>query len=238
MANPSRLTLGPLAAAVANGIAQSQTPGAAGNLTLNGSLVVPGPTLFQGVTYTNYAAMDVARRISIASAGADSAVIFTVRGFNRDLQPLTETVTGVATPTAVQTANDFLIVTSVGVSGATAGAITVGTNSVASSAWVLTNIYVSSWALSVAVLVAGTVNYSIEQTYDDLNAAISTPLEGFVVEHNSAVPPVPWSIAATANLTSSIEAQYPDKPVMAVRVTLNSGTGSVAFWVMQSGIIS
>jgi hypothetical protein len=50
MSNPSVVTL-QLVALVANGIALSQTPGAAGNLTLNGSLVTAGVAI-----------LDVARR--------------------------------------------------------------------------------------------------------------------------------------------------------------------------------
>jgi hypothetical protein len=236
MANPSRLTI-TLAAAAATAVAAAQTPVAAGNLVMNGTLIVAGPTLIQGVNYSNYAQFDVARRVSIASAGADAAVVFTVRGFNRDLAPISENVTGVATPTPVGTLNDFLIVTSVGVSGATAGAITVGTNTIGSTAWVLVNPYASSWALSAAAIqVSGSVTYQIEHTYDDPNAVISLPLEGFVVEQNSAVPPTVW--VQSAAVSTPVETQWIDKPIMAHRLTVTAGTGVAAFWSVQAGIKS
>lgn len=241
MANPVRLTLGPLAAANATAVAASQTPGAAGFLVLTGGAnLVAGPTLIQGVNYTNYAQMDLPRRVSIASTGADGAVVFTVKGFNRDLQPISEQVTGVATPTPVQTQNDFLIVTSVFASGATAGAITVGTNTTASTAWVGVNLYSTSWALTgVAVTVSGSITgYQIEHTYDDINAAISLPLEGFVVEQNSAVPPTVFLSGAASATGAAMEIPYADKPIMAHRLTITSGTGVAAFWSVQGGIKS
>jgi hypothetical protein len=241
MANPCRLTLGPLAAANATAVAASQTPGAAGFLVLTGGAnLVAGPTLIQGVNYTNYAQFDVARRVSIASTGADSAVIFTVKGFNRDLQPISENITGV-NAAAVSSVNDFLIVTSVFASAGTVGAITVGTNTTASTAWVLANLYASSWALSAAAapVSGGTTSFQIEHTYDDVNAAISLPLEGFVVEQNSAVPPVTFIPTGGTSTTGTVlEVQYADKPIMAVRLTMTAGTGMAALWVVQGGIKS
>ena len=260
MANPSRLTI-TLVAAVSNGICTSQTPGAAGNLTLNGSLVVAGPTylglntypLINGVTpagtaagnFTNYAQMDVARRISIASAGSsDGAAIFTVYGFNRDMQPIYQAVTGVVSGTPGVTTLDFLYVTQITVSAATAAAVTVGTNTVGSTAWIPPQLAVTAWALSgAALLISGSGTYQIEHTYDDPNAAINPPIGGygFIVEANSATPPfaiVTGAVQSAPVVGTAYEVQYANQPIVAHRLTVLTGTGLFAFWSVQSGLRS
>jgi hypothetical protein len=238
MSSPTRLTLA-LVAAVANGIAQAQTPGAAGNLTLNGSLVVAGPTYIQGVKYTNYAQMDVARRISVASSGSDASVVFTITGFSRDGQPISQTVTGVVSGTPVATTLDFLQVTSVATSAATAGAITVGTNSTGSTAWVLHSTVMNNWALAEAVyIVSGSVTYTVEHTYDDPNAPGSQQISGWYIEEASASPPVVWPTTGLSALSASGEANYANQPVLATRMTITAGTGTAAFYSIQNGIRS
>lgn len=238
MSSPTRLTLS-LVAAVSNGIAQSQTPGSAGALTLNGSLVAAGPTLINGTKYSNYALMDVARRISVASTGTDTTVIFTITGFNRDIQPISQTVTGVISGTPVATTLDFLYVTSITTSAGTAGAITVGTNTTGSTAWVQHSVECNNWSLAEAVnIVSGSVTYTVEHTYDDVNAAINNPMGGFISEAGSAIPPVPWAHAVMQNLSVSAEGIYADQPVTATRLTITAGTGTAAFYSVQNGIRS
>lgn len=224
MGNPVRLTL-QLAASVANGICLSQTPAAAGALTLNGTLVTGG-----------VATMDVARRVYVASTGADSSVIFTITGTNRDNNPQTITVTGVATPTPVASSLDFLTVTSVTASAATVGAITVGTGAIGSTAWVSTAPEYISWALSAAVqILSGSVTYTVEHTYDDVNKAISPSIGGFVVGWNSASPPVAWSHPVLVGLIANGEGTYANQPIMAHRLTITAGNGLAAFWSVQGG---
>lgn len=224
MSNPSTVSL-QLVAAVANGICQSQQPAGAGALTLNGSLVSSG-----------VATMDVARRIVIASNGNDAAVVFTVTGTNQDGNPISSTVTGL-NASGAYTALDFATVTSVTSSAATVGQITVGTNGVASTKWILDNYLSPYWALAVAVQVSvAAVNYTVEHTYDDPNAGQSLPLSGFSLAQGSNVPPVPWPHPVLSAASASLEGQYPDKPVFAHRLTINSGTGKAAMQSIQAGI--
>jgi hypothetical protein len=243
MADPVRLTL-TLAAASATAVAASQTPGGAGNLVLTGGANnTAGPTLIQGKIYTNYALMDVARRIQVASAGsADGAIVFTIIGFNRDMQPITETVTGVVAATPVATKRDFLIVTSVGVSAATAAAASVGTNTTGSTAWVYVSPVGAPWSLSAALVgVSGAAcNCQIEHTYDDPNAEIDPPMGGFILE-NAAIPPFTF-ITGAAQVALAVgagyEITYANQPIVAHRMTITSGTGVVAFYSLQSGTVS
>lgn len=227
MANPNVVILA-LKAAVTNGIATSQTPASAGNLTLNGSLATAG-----------VATMDVARRVSIASTGSDAAVIFTVYGTNGSGAPISSPVTGVVSGTPVATALDFLTVTRISVSGATAGAITAGTNGVGSTPWVIDDFTHPFWALSVAVSVSGTINYTVEHTYDDPNAPGVTliPLGyQFSIEPASNKPPIAWPNSTLTAQTDSKEAQYSNQPIFAHRLTINSGTGTAVMQSIQSGL--
>lgn len=121
---------GSLADETANNIAQSQSPGAAGNLTLNGSLVTGG-VAYIGPSYqaTGYPM----RRVYITSAGDDSGVTFTVTGTGAGptgFYGVSETVTGADTST-VSTTKTFYTVTSIAISGASAAAVTVGVNGIA-----------------------------------------------------------------------------------------------------------
>jgi hypothetical protein len=226
MANPSRVTL-QLIAGVSNGIALAQTPAAAGNLVLAGSLTSGG-----------VATLDAARRILVSSTGSDAARVFTVYGTNSGGAPISVTVTGVVSGAPVYTVLDFLTVTRIAVDAATAGAITAGTNGVASTPWIVDNLYSDYWALSIAVQVTGTVNYTVEHTYDDPQAALNPVAYGWVTEHGSAVPPVAWPDPTLVNASASGETKFPDNPIFAHRVTINSGTGLVAMWSMQAGIKS
>lgn len=101
----------------ANNVAQSQTPGAAGNLTLNGTLVSGG------VAYLGQNS-----RVYFTCAGNESGVTFTITGLAQNaggLYSVTETLTG---PNASIIASQKLYysISSIAISGAAANTITVG----------------------------------------------------------------------------------------------------------------
>jgi hypothetical protein len=184
-----------LAAAVANNIAASQSPGA-GAITLNGTVGTGN--------------LDAARRILITSGGNDSGITFTVNGVNRSGFNLSETITG-GNIAGVFTTQDFLSVSSVTHTGSVAGTVTVGTNGVASSPWFSADLDVNPFALGIGVVVSGTINYTVEFTFDDLN----TPYTG-------TFPTVfPWGPMTnqTTNQTGTLNG-----PARALRVTQNSFT--------------
>jgi len=229
MSNPSTVII-QLVAAVANGIATSQAVGAAGPLTINGSLASGG-----------VATMDVARRIIIASAGADSAKVFTVTGTSRDGNTQSETITGVATPTPVQSVLDYKTVTSILASAATAGNITVGTNSVGSSVWVVDNFLASSWALAGNITCPAATTYTLEYTIDDPNdigrTLFSEPQQ-FSVNPASFIPAHVYVYTTISGATGDSRFGFPEGPIFAHRVTVNSGTGQVVMQSIQAGINS
>jgi hypothetical protein len=205
------VTLGPLTAASANAICLSQTPLAAGSLTINGALASGGA-----------ATLDVARRVLITSAANDSARSFVVTGTDYSGGVISETVTPGPNP-SVFTNLDFKTVTSITVDAATAGAITVGTNGVASSQPIPLDIH-GRPEVSLQVAVTGTVNYTLSQSLD--NPWTNTNPNTWT-----------WLAHPDANLvaaTASKQGNYAYVPAM-TRITLNSGTGSVKYTIVQSG---
>lgn len=214
---PIQVTVGPLAAASANNIALSQSILSATSVTLNGSLVTGG-----------VAVLDKPRRVLITSAGNNSGITFTVTGTTFAGSSVSETVTG-ANVGSVATVTDFATVTSIVTSGATASTITVGTNSVAGSAWVRLDPW-SDANVSIQATVSGTVNYTLQQTNDDPNSPY----------YPVTVPNVTWINSNDANVvgaTATQQSNYLFTPIFA-RVLLNSGTGSVTVTYVQSGVVN
>jgi len=216
---PIVVTVGPLTAASANNIAQSQTPGAAGALTLNGSTVVNG-----------VAVLDHPRRVLITTG--DTTHIFTVTGTNASGMPISEVVGPITT--SAYTTQDFLTVTSVTINAAATAAVTVGTNGVASSAWV----FLDSWALpmtSIQCDVSGTVNYTVQSTLDDPNSP-TNPVAPSAVTWVSS--PDTNAVGAAAAIQTSYGgfAAYAALSPTYVRILLNSGSGTVTATLVQAGV--
>lgn len=202
-------------AASANNIALSQSPGA-GAITLNGALVVAGVAI-----------LDAPRRILFTSGTSDTGITFTVVGTNSSGNPLTETITGGAT--VASTTQDFKTVTSITHSGSVAGTLTVGTSGVGSSSWLNIDGAANPINVGMAVVVTGTINYSVEFTYDDPNALAAgvfpTPLT------TAAVMPAAL-VAASANQSGLLIT-----PVWGIRLTQNSFTnpGTAILTMIQAG---
>lgn len=148
-----------LAAADADGYAKSQTPAGAGNLTLDGDLV--------GVA-------DVARRVLVTTVSDESGKTLTIYGTDRRGDSISEVMTG-PNATTGYTNLDFKTVTQVAVSAAFTGAVTVGTNAVASTAWYPCNYKANPFSIGFGVTLSSgaSMTYSIEHTFEDvqLNAA-------------------------------------------------------------------
>jgi hypothetical protein len=228
MSNPTVVTL-QLTAGVANGIAASQTPSGAGNLTINGSLTAAG-----------VATLTPPRRVIITSNGADGAVVFGLYGTNGSGAPISETITGVAS-TTVASVYDYATVTRISVSGATAGNITAGTNGTASTPWVFDD-FGTSWHLSVACSITGTgttPTFTVEHTYDDPNKqgpSLTPRMEQFSIEDASYSPPLLWSLASLTAKSINCEANYANQPIFAHRLTVTAGTMMVVMQSIQAGI--
>lgn len=230
MPNPIIVTVGPLAAASINNIAQAQSAAAPGLLTINGSAASGG-----------IATLDVQRKVLITSAGNDSGITFTILGTNNDNGPFAEIVTG-GNATGVPTTQDFKTVTSVRANGATASTVQVGTNGSASSKWFPLDTGRNPTNVGFFFFVVGTVNYTLELTQDDPNNIIN------------AIPVQIWDrYAPTNNLFNNPPRSFNDNTVsgeiasqsyqmtftcFAWRLTVNSGatgTSSVQAEAIQAG---
>lgn len=201
-----------LAAPAADAVAASQSPGA-GAITLDGSAVVDG-----------VAVLDTARRVLLTSGGDDSGITFTVNGANSSGNPISETLAG-ANVGDVYTSQDFQTVTSVTHTGTVDGTLEIGTNDVASSRWFTLNYQISQFNVGIGVVVDGTVNYTVEYTYDDVNA----PFTGD--------PPVVFGIPALTSKSANLDSTL-SSPSRFLRVTQNSGSsgGEIRMIAIQSGI--
>lgn len=201
---------------VANGICTAQKPAAGGvqYLNLNGSLVSGG-----------VATLDCPRRIIIASTGSDSSIVFTITGTTWNDRLLSEAMTGTG-----YTNFDFKTVTSITVSGNTAGNITVGTNQVASTQWVPLDICQVPFNVAVYAMVSSdfTGTYTLEQT----------PMNIYESTYINTDPQYIYSndIGNMARASDS-EDGILNGPTRACRLTLNTYTsGSIVFKVIQGGI--
>ena len=204
---PVTVSVGPLAAASANNIALTQTPAAGALFNLNGVLASGG-----------VATLDTPRRVLFTFSGNESANTFTVTGtdWNNQVQvePLAGTVAG-----TTYTATDFKTVTSIRATNGAAAAITVGTNTVASSAWVRLDEW-SPFSTAIQCSVTGVVSYTVNQTLQDPNSPTNAVAPYALQWLTSADP-------AVVNATTTQQSSYTYAPAFA-RVTLNSGSGSVS----------
>jgi hypothetical protein len=206
-----------LATADADGISLSQTPAAGGaqELTITGALATD-----------DVATMDVARRVLITAVGNETSRTFTVTGTNSFGNVISEEITGPNATTAVSV-KDYKTVTSVSVDDDTAGAITVGTTTQASTPWIVLDTSRSVFAVSLAVEVSSgaTLNYTVHHCFNsDPNNSGSTTVTSFNHDDGDLV-------SATANQNSNYIV-----PVSAIRVHLNSWTsGTVTLKMIQAG---
>ena len=209
-----------LAAASATAVCAAQTPTAAAGFTINGGSASGG-----------VATLDAARRILFTTAGAEAGKIAVVTGTDRNRNVQKESVTLVTTST-VATKMDFLTVTSISISSNAAGNISVGTNGVASTRWLVLSAFGDS-PVGVAVTLGGaTANVSVEGTLDDFDAAQVMARPDAAAATQAAnnillfVPPVPFGLTGLTTLTADTLGSTAI-PLRAIRLTVNSGATSV-----------
>lgn len=214
MSRRTIVTVGPLAAASANAIATAQTLAGAGNVTLNGALVVGG-----------VAVLDQPRRVIVTSAGNDSGITFTAYGTDWSGQPLQSLAIAGGNIAAVDFGLSFATITRIAASGATAGNITVGTNTIAESRPIFCDEF-GYGPTVIQVNASGTVNYTVKSSQDnpngDLGWGVPLGLQNCVwINHPDLV-----------NQTISAQSSFTADPKL-VQLQLNSGTGSLKLTLSQ-----
>jgi len=214
--NPVTVTLA-LANSAVNAVSLTQAgPTGAGNLLINGTKATAGVATF-----------DVARRVLFTPAGAESGngTIWTIYGTSRSGAAIQETVNGVDNPTTVGTNQDFLTVTRIAVNKTQAGNVQVGTSGIASGPWIMMNNATNPINLGVGVTVTGTINFSVEYTYQDPNTLAA-----------GSYPSV-WTQSALAAKTANTDGSF-TFPMWGARLTQNSfssGATATATFI-QAGI--
>ena len=177
------------------------------------------------VGHSGTATMDAGRRIIITSGGNDTGITFALAGTDWAGNAISETITG-ASGAAASSVLDYLTVTSIRTSGATASTVTVGTNGVAGSPWVRFDDFAAAAQVAIQATVSGTVNFTVQQTMDDPNRSTSQNPTVTYAMARSAVTWVNHPSADLAAATATAQGNYAYAPIFA-RAVLNSGTGTL-----------
>ena len=221
MANTTVFTKS-LGAASATSIAASQAASAGTPLTL---------TTATGVTIDTATASNTAigRRVLITSTSGSETASVTITGTNASGSIISETDTFSGSSTTLQSTFDYVTVTSVVPSGTIAGSLSAGTNGVGSSPWQTMNWQgFSPMNISVAVeLVSGSAGYTVEYTFDDPNKLLA----GATYPLNLSDLSPTALVAASATKDGLF-----NFPLVALRLTVNSGTGVLRTRIVQAGI--
>lgn len=215
---PIQLTVGPLAAGVANYYVTSATPTSGTALTL-----------------AHTASPDVPRRVLATYGSEASARTLRITGTNSDGNPIRETLTIPATtPGTAETVQDFATITEImPLGGGWSAALTVGTDGVASSPWKLTNAeHQAVSEITWDCRISGTVNYSVEYTMIDVNSNQN----GFAGAFGNFPPVPPVKDLALISSKSADFMGSNDNPIMAWRAKINSGTGTLTVYALEGGM--
>ena len=191
--------------ASANGIATTQTPAGAGALTITAKTFL------------------VPTQVTITSGGSsETGKNFTIVGTDASGNALSVVIAGPGASATVTTTQSFLTVTSITVSAATTGSVTAGWAQSGASKPVPMDTYLSPFNVGMAVVVSGTVNYTVQHTYDNV--------------FDATVTPTWFNHSVLAALAVNQDGNYAFA-VKAIRLAVNSGGGTASLTLMQSGIM-
>jgi hypothetical protein len=152
-----------------DGICQSQTPLAAGNLTINGALAAGIPTQ---------------QHVTIAGGSNESGKTFTIYGIDQGDQVISEPLAGPNAGTVTSVLN-YKAVTRVAVSAATTGAVTVGVVAALETPWLPLDTKIPVFNVGYQVDIT-TATFELQGTLDTVQDSTITPLENTLVASGSA----------------------------------------------------
>ena len=171
------------------------------------------------VTLTNGTLVVPAYPTITADSGATGKV-FTLVGTNPAGWDQTSTITFAAASGTVTGSVTFATVTGITASAATSATISVGNAASGYTAWIPLDIYTPNQVTTISGTTAGTVDYSVEYTNED-------PFDTTISQQA-----VPHPVATLTNASTSITA-FTTTLMRAVRLKINSGSGSVRFTAVQ-----
>lgn len=199
-----------LDAADPNGIFLDQNPAAGVALTLNGAFVTGG-----------VATLDVQRQVELESAANMSGFNFVIVGTNEQGIEITETIVGPNVGVSA-TSLDFFTVTSITPDGTLGSDVEGGTNGTGGSIPIPVDKNVTPTSIGLGIIITGTVDVTVQHTFDDPFAGASTILTWF--DH-------PTLVNVVANGDGNLAF-----PPQAVRLFTNSGVGTAEFDLVQAGL--
>lgn len=168
--------------------------------------------------------MGNAGQVSLTSANDQSAVNFTIYGFNANGQPTTEVVVGPGAGLTVNSVNYWSAVTQITASAAT-NAVSAGNSASAATPWVVVDYLPPPFNVGISdEITVGAVNYSVQVTNDDVFGGIPYATPAPVAFFTPIMALVGANISQMGWLTT---------PCRAVRTITNTGTGTVAMHVTQ-----
>lgn len=215
MSRPKTLSL-TMVASNDDAICASQTPGGAGDLTLDGVLVASG-----------VAVLDVPRHILLTTGADESAKTVTITGTDRYGNVLTASTTLPNNTTKIVTGYNFKTVTGITIDGATTGAIKIGTADSLDSQWIPLNWRVADAAtITIHLSTGANLTYSTQSTADNVQAS------GFV--ESSAVTQTVSLLGGTTDVQVLLNG-----PLTALRFGLSSfvsGTATITLLERRAGI--
>ena len=212
---PMQFTTTALPTADTDSICLSQTPLAAGNLTIAGVLASGGVATLVSLS----AKPRYGLQLTVGCAGSDAGRTFTITGTAPGGKAQTETIAG-SNASATAGVLFWETVTRVAVDAATAGAIIVGTAQIGATDWLPLDVYTPNQVQTISTDVSGTINYTWQYTNDD--------------PFDTSITPVPYShptagmVAATTDQIAGTTTQ-----MRAVRLKINSGNGTARNVITQ-----
>lgn len=215
-----------LTAPAATNIALSQSLAAAGNLILNGAAAAGG-----------VATLDSQRNVVITSAGDDHLLTWTVIGTDENGNPIKDQFAG-ASGAATSNLN-FLTVTSITGSGATASTVTAGTGATGSSPAKMFDDHVATPNMGFdLILVSGSGTASVQYTQEGFLGAVSPNGCNPAIALAPASPNPTWHDLPNLAQESASAQGYLNFTVHAVRLNIVTGTGVWRLTGRQSGLAS
>lgn len=194
-------------AADGDSIVSAQSLNVSGAITLDGSLVVSGVATLTVPAYLTV--------FSEKSATVSFAVTGTRPGGGTQTETIALTASGTVTGSLA-----FATVTQITASAPTSATISVGNAVTGYTDWIPLDIYTPNQVTNISAKTSGTVNYSVEYTNED---PFDRSIQQLAVPHPNA----------SLTGASGDETQFTTTLMRAVRLKINSGSGSVRFTCVQ-----
>jgi len=151
-----------LSAAVGNAVCASQTPSGAGALIINGANATGGVYTAQNGT---------PRHLTITTNANESTKTFTITGTDRHGAAMSFVTVGASSATTTTYPVAFNTITSVTVSAATAGAITIGFAAASHTGWIPLDRYAGEdVGIQIELSAGAGLTFTLQKTLDDLQA--------------------------------------------------------------------